>query len=1859
MHVQHGVSLAPTFPILRDEVRREILQVCSTMGRIATVAVGLTIGASVALTAVPRPAPRAGAVGPSLVPVRGSLGAVPPGASRLGPTPTDTQLRLVVTLQPRDPAALAAAAQRVSDPSSPDYRHFLTTAQVAARYGPTPATIAAVSDVLKSDGLAVGHPSAAGLSIPVSATVGQVESALSTHLSTYRLASGGTGYDADASPRLPSSVVSSVEGILGLDTLNPPQPANLRAPPVSSASRASPTHSAMSTPGLVQGQPTPTQGTCATDIGKVEFDFGALDAVELAQAYSFDPLYTPGKPADFGSGSTIALLELYGAGYSSSDVSEFATCYGITLGNGQIVSKTWDGGGTPGPTTVESDLDIETALSLAPQANFEVYQGGQNDSIYDVLSKIVNDDTAKIVSVSWTNGCEAYVPQQELNSEATLLAQSAAEGQSVFVASGDQGSEGCNVNRETGAPTGSGPTAQTVDPSTGTLYVADNSDNSVTVDREGSTGDPNGFTAAASVATASGPAGVALDSTDKKVFVSDAKANELTVLGTASCNATSTSGCGSTTTVANTGNHLAAPGSMAVNNTTLYVVNTSSGSVAVYNAATNAYVASVSLPKPSLPSAIAVDPVNGVVYVADSGAARVDYFSANTCSASTTSGCATAPATIPVGTNPESLAVDQTVGNLYVGNVGGGVTVIDLSSHSVETTVSTANGYGIGLVQSVALSPSGQEVLAVLTDLKFPGDVLATIDPTTNSITAFVNLESGTDTVGGLVTDSARDYAWIIDSTRDIDIVQNLNLAVTDPASQPGVTSVGGTKVSISNLGPPPVETTWNENQIAYGASGGGVSEAFAMPGYQAGLLGSSGSNQDSCSGQPCREVPDVAADADPTTGYVIYDAANGLGWAAYGGTSAAAPLWAAVLADVSSAGGTTSGYGNLDEALYSLASTSASYFNDVTTGNNDYNGTGSGQYPAQVGYDMATGLGTPITSALATGLTKIPLDVSVSGAQAYQGTPKFVGKPDYGGSGGQPFGVSVNTSGLVCSMLNASLTISPGLAAGSYTLVTTSCGGASLSGPDAADYVIVYTSATGDFVVNPAPIPVAVSGTQSYGGAPTFTAADTPPLGLTVNPASLACAELSNLVSISPKLAAGTYTILPSSCSGATVSGSGASNYAVEYTAASGDFSVKPVPLTITASSQTMPYGSQPPNVTASYQGFVNGEGLSNLSGTLLCSAGATSSSPPGSYTSSCSGVSDPNYAIHFVPGTTTVVNGTIDVATSGSQTYGSDTPSFLGSYTQRVGVTVDSSSLTCSTLSGGVTIGPSLAVGPYTLDPSSCSGVTMSGPNAGYYTLVLTATPGGFVVGPAPIDVSVSGQQTYGGGPSFTGSVNKATLPPGITVNTAAVTCGDVGTSTAIAPTLPAGSDTLAGSSCRGAIISGSGSSNYAPDYVGTPGGFTVVPASLTITASNQTTPFGTVPQATPLYDGFVNGEGPGVLRPTPTCISGTVTTSPPRTYASSCTGGSDPNYVITFVNGTTTVIKATPLVTVSGSQTWDGSPTFTASSQLVDAQLVTSRLTCTKVNLSMPLTPTLAVGAYTLVAGSCSGATVTGTDASYYLAPTYSTYWGDYIVRGGPHGYWLVGSDGGIFTFGSAQFYGSTGSLRLQRPVVGITPTADKHGYWLVATDGGVFSFGDAGFYGSIPGLGLNPAGSGLPHSLNAPIVGIVPTADGGGYFMVASDGGVFAFGDARFEGSCPGIGGCAGPVVAVVPDATGNGYWVITQTGGVYTFGDAPYLGGPGAGGAPVTSAVRTWDGRGYWILRADGTVSAFGDAVGRGGPSGSVGGLNPATAIFTDSDSGGYWVSDAVGAVFTFGDTPFLGSMFGNHLNGPIIAASGF
>ena len=168
-------------------------------------------------------------------------------------------------------------------------------------------------------------------------------------------------------------------------------------------------------------------------------------------------------------------------------------------------------------------------------------------------------------------------------------------------------------------------------------------------------------------------------------------------------------------------------------------------------------------------------------------------------------------------------------------------------------------------------------------------------------------------------------------------------------------------------------------------------------------------------------------------------------------------------------------------------------------------------------------------------------------------------------------------------------------------------------------------------------------------------------------------------------------------------------------------------------------------------------------------------------------------------------------------------------------------------------------------------------------------------------------------------------------------------------------------------------------------------------------------------------------------------------------------------------------------------------------------------------------------------------------------------------------------------------------LDAPIVGIAASAGQNftfPYWLVASDGGVFAFQStfpfqgARFYGSMGG-----------QHLNSPIVGMAPTPDGKGYWLVAADGGVFGFGDANFYGS---MGGqhLNSPIVGMAPTPDGKGYWLVAADGGVFGFGDANFHGSMGGQhlNSPIVGMARTPDGKGYYLAGADGGIFAFGDAV---------------------------------------------------------------
>jgi hypothetical protein len=147
---------------------------------------------------------------------------------------------------------------------------------------------------------------------------------------------------------------------------------------------------------------------------------------------------------------------------------------------------------------------------------------------------------------------------------------------------------------------------------------------------------------------------------------------------------------------------------------------------------------------------------------------------------------------------------------------------------------------------------------------------------------------------------------------------------------------------------------------------------------------------------------------------------------------------------------------------------------------------------------------------------------------------------------------------------------------------------------------------------------------------------------------------------------------------------------------------------------------------------------------------------------------------------------------------------------------------------------------------------------------------------------------------------------------------------------------------------------------------------------------------------------------------------------------------------------------------------------------------------------------------------------------------------------------------------------GGSQLNEPVVGTAPTPDGQGYWEVASDGGVFAFGDAPFDGSMGGA-----------PLNSPVIGMAGTSNGvcldfsnspcgpvSGYYLVASDGGVFAFA-ANFHGS---MGGTRlnKPMVAMMVTADAGGYWEMASDGGVFAFGSAAFEGS--MGGQPLNAPI---------------------------------------------------------------------------------------
>ena len=420
----------------------------------STAAVALVVGSATAdaagLTATGSTA--TGSTAPTTAaPLRvGSAARIPAGAVKTGTPSGSTPVQLSIGLNPRDPSELQAFATAVSTKGNPEYHHYLAKGQFASAFGPTQATIAEVTAALKKQGLHPGKVSSDGLSIPVNTTLAAAQHAFGTGFSSYRLTDGSTGYANTAAPQVAGNVAGDLSGITGLESLSRYQ---TQHSPLKTRGSATATTGRRNSAVRAQVTATGPQlcGDAVDSLGEQGLGTdgnGYYSAENLATTYGMQ------HTATSGSGVTIGVFEM--ENYSPSDLAAFQSCYGTNV---QVTQDLVDGGPTlaPDPSQnigLESLLDLEDIASLAPGASVIDYAGpdislATEANWLDTYHAMVTDDRAQVLSISW-GGCELDNDPSVMAAENNYSTEAAAQGQTMFAASGDNGASGCI--QDTGSP---------------------------------------------------------------------------------------------------------------------------------------------------------------------------------------------------------------------------------------------------------------------------------------------------------------------------------------------------------------------------------------------------------------------------------------------------------------------------------------------------------------------------------------------------------------------------------------------------------------------------------------------------------------------------------------------------------------------------------------------------------------------------------------------------------------------------------------------------------------------------------------------------------------------------------------------------------------------------------------------------------------------------------------------------------------------------------------------------------------------------------------------------------------------------------------------------------------------------------------------------------------------------------------------------------------------------------------------------------------------------------------------------------------------------------------------------------------
>jgi hypothetical protein len=328
------------------------------------------------------------------VPPRALAGHVPAAVAGLAPTgrlEAGRELHLAIGLPWRNREGLTNLLQRIYDPASPDYHHYLTPAEFAEQFGPSEDDYRAVREFAAANGLTVTMTHSNRAVLDVSGSVSNIEQALHVNLHTYRHPRESREFYApDREPSL--DLATPVLHISGLDNYVVPRPMSLQKTPAASRSGAVPA-SGSGPNGAYMGN-----------------DFRAA--------------YVPGT-ALTGAGQSIGLLE-FDSGFYQSDITAYEAAANLpNVPVKPVLLDSYDG--SQGNDNDEVSLDIETAISMAPGlASVLVYEGDTTD---DILNRMATDNLAKQLSASWTYGIDAESDQ--------IFQEFAAQGQSFFNASGD------------------------------------------------------------------------------------------------------------------------------------------------------------------------------------------------------------------------------------------------------------------------------------------------------------------------------------------------------------------------------------------------------------------------------------------------------------------------------------------------------------------------------------------------------------------------------------------------------------------------------------------------------------------------------------------------------------------------------------------------------------------------------------------------------------------------------------------------------------------------------------------------------------------------------------------------------------------------------------------------------------------------------------------------------------------------------------------------------------------------------------------------------------------------------------------------------------------------------------------------------------------------------------------------------------------------------------------------------------------------------------------------------------------------------------------------------------------------------